>query len=365
MNVYYRLAGVYYIKNNINGKIYIGESTDIPSRWRSHIIDLRNGEHDNTALQDDYLKYGYNNFSFGILEYIIIPDGMKPNQHIVDYIKVEMVLLMREFYYQNLYDKTQTYNVESTLRKVYQTNVFPNIPSSFSISDLNCYDYHKEIGDNKSLFTTENAAILIYNYFMSKDLLPIKPNCSRPIETESLNSKKTQYTPKKSEVPDILPDFIKFIKPYNPSDMLFYKFQFDEINKSLNENAESNIPHYSCSVIYYYLVVNKYLAVADGAPKYIPTDKSFNEDLFYLSATPTEKNFKLYITSKGKQFMDNIISNIEEWIKEIPTFIEYNPKISNNIIKADCDFLDYNVIQMIPYSKLKIFPEVEEKLKSS
>lgn len=61
-------TGIYYIKNKINGKYYIGQSKDIYSRWIHHKTDLRNGMHHNNHLQSAWNKYGEDNFEFSIIE---------------------------------------------------------------------------------------------------------------------------------------------------------------------------------------------------------------------------------------------------------------------------------------------------------
>ena len=38
------MIGIYQIKNNINGKMYIGKSIDIESRWKNHISVSKNPE---------------------------------------------------------------------------------------------------------------------------------------------------------------------------------------------------------------------------------------------------------------------------------------------------------------------------------
>lgn len=60
--------GIYAIKNKINGKIYIGQSNNIDSRWRQHLSHLRRNIHSNKYLQNAWNKYGESNFDFIILE---------------------------------------------------------------------------------------------------------------------------------------------------------------------------------------------------------------------------------------------------------------------------------------------------------
>ena len=50
------------------GKIYIGQSTNIETRWKDHVIRLKEGKHDNRYLQNAWNKYGASNFSFSVLE---------------------------------------------------------------------------------------------------------------------------------------------------------------------------------------------------------------------------------------------------------------------------------------------------------
>lgn len=59
--------GVYMIKNETNGKFYIGSSKNINKRWSQHKSDLKRGKHKNTHLQRSYNKNG-NVFSYTILE---------------------------------------------------------------------------------------------------------------------------------------------------------------------------------------------------------------------------------------------------------------------------------------------------------
>ena len=50
----YDYAGVYMIENRINKKVYIGSSSDIEQRLRTHRNQLRKGTHKNKALQEDF-----------------------------------------------------------------------------------------------------------------------------------------------------------------------------------------------------------------------------------------------------------------------------------------------------------------------
>ncbi|MBT9788673.1 hypothetical protein GPK90_04850 [Clostridium sp. MCC344] len=63
-----KLIGVYQIKNVANGKIYIGSSKDIFTRWKQHKAKLNKNAHVNEHLQKAWNKYGENNFIFSIVE---------------------------------------------------------------------------------------------------------------------------------------------------------------------------------------------------------------------------------------------------------------------------------------------------------
>lgn len=62
------LCGVYKITNNVNGKVYIGQSINIKNRWKDHINALNRKNSRCTLLQRAWNKYKQENFSFEILE---------------------------------------------------------------------------------------------------------------------------------------------------------------------------------------------------------------------------------------------------------------------------------------------------------
>jgi len=63
-----KLMGVYKIENKENGKVYIGSSNNIYSRFKNHKTLLKNNKHHSNHLQYAWNKYGGNNFIFEILE---------------------------------------------------------------------------------------------------------------------------------------------------------------------------------------------------------------------------------------------------------------------------------------------------------
>lgn len=65
-----KIQGIYKITNLINGKCYIGKSEDIEHRKKTHFMELEEGSHHSAYLQEDYKKYGKNNFQFEIIEVI-------------------------------------------------------------------------------------------------------------------------------------------------------------------------------------------------------------------------------------------------------------------------------------------------------
>ena len=56
------------IKNNINDKLYVGQSINIENRWTHHKSELNNNKHINDYLQNAWNKYGEDNFSFIVIE---------------------------------------------------------------------------------------------------------------------------------------------------------------------------------------------------------------------------------------------------------------------------------------------------------
>lgn len=63
------MAYIYCIKNNINGKCYVGKTLRSPEeRFLEHLCDSRKQTHENRPLYRAIKKYGEDNFSLQVLE---------------------------------------------------------------------------------------------------------------------------------------------------------------------------------------------------------------------------------------------------------------------------------------------------------
>ncbi len=118
-----KLSGIYIITNKVTGKIYIGESLDIYRRWhKEHIPDLRKNKHYNKNLQEDFDKYGEDNFDFEILERYSEDNP----------IATKARILILEDYYMRYFKKAgiSLYNSENTLAEILKGNKIPKAGNS-------------------------------------------------------------------------------------------------------------------------------------------------------------------------------------------------------------------------------------------
>ena len=95
-------SGIYQILNLVNGKRYIGSSSNITKRFCAHKNSTEIGKHGNTHLMNSFKKYGLNNFEFSVIEEC-----------------EKRVLFEREQYWIDLYGIENLYNK----RKFANTNV--------------------------------------------------------------------------------------------------------------------------------------------------------------------------------------------------------------------------------------------------
>ncbi len=76
-----KLAGIYIIKNNINGKCYVGQSVKLRSRIKDHLRNIQNHKLD-LPLYRAIWKYGWHNFTLELLE-SFIPDPNITNKELI------------------------------------------------------------------------------------------------------------------------------------------------------------------------------------------------------------------------------------------------------------------------------------------
>lgn len=62
-----KISGIYTIENKVDGKLYVGYTNHITTRWSNHKKDLRKGIHINPHLQRAWNRDGEENFLFEIL----------------------------------------------------------------------------------------------------------------------------------------------------------------------------------------------------------------------------------------------------------------------------------------------------------
>jgi group I intron endonuclease len=62
------ISGVYFIKNKVTNKCYVGSSINIYRRWTTHRRELARGKHHSAYLQNSYNKYGKDAFEFLLAE---------------------------------------------------------------------------------------------------------------------------------------------------------------------------------------------------------------------------------------------------------------------------------------------------------
>lgn len=62
--------GIYGIFNTVNGKVLVGSSVHLKTRWKQHRNDAQKGVHTNPHFQAAWNKYGMDAFEFRVLEII-------------------------------------------------------------------------------------------------------------------------------------------------------------------------------------------------------------------------------------------------------------------------------------------------------
>ncbi|HLG28295.1 MAG TPA: GIY-YIG nuclease family protein [Paenisporosarcina sp.] len=79
-------CGIYIITNTANNKVYVGQSRSLSKRLPDHKNKLRKNIHHNSHLQNAWMAYGEENFTFNVIEYCELEELNNRERHwILDY----------------------------------------------------------------------------------------------------------------------------------------------------------------------------------------------------------------------------------------------------------------------------------------
>lgn len=62
------ISGVYFIRNTLSNKVYVGSSINILRRWTTHKRELKAGRHHSILLQRSFDKHGEEAFEYCLAE---------------------------------------------------------------------------------------------------------------------------------------------------------------------------------------------------------------------------------------------------------------------------------------------------------
>jgi len=105
-------AGIFRIRNNANGKSLLGSSLNLEGPLNAHKFMLTIGRHQNEVLQNDWNKFGADQFDFEILEAVKVKDD--PSFSIED----ELTLLEQIWVEKLQPFGDKGYNVGTKIRQV-------------------------------------------------------------------------------------------------------------------------------------------------------------------------------------------------------------------------------------------------------
>ena len=156
-------AYVYSIENKVNGKCYIGSTTNPRVRWSKHKGDLNRKRHHSFVLQRAWDKYGANNFELKILLQCAKKD------------KIE---------YENRCMVLQSYNILKTAREAYIYT--PEIKTKLRVAKIGI-KYAKESIDKtarakwKPVYCPELSVSFLNQKYAAEYLNTSKANVSQLI----------------------------------------------------------------------------------------------------------------------------------------------------------------------------------------
>ena len=78
------LSGIYKITNLTNGRVYIGQSKNVYLRRKQHFVALRNGNHENKLMQQDW-NTNNRGFRWDIVELCPISELNNREKYWIDY----------------------------------------------------------------------------------------------------------------------------------------------------------------------------------------------------------------------------------------------------------------------------------------
>lgn len=136
--------GIYKISCRKNGRVYIGETTNIERRWEQHKRLLKNHKHGNKQLQGDWNKYGEESFIFEEI------DTFETDKEYKGYSKflLGIVLQFEEYLYMIEYSLIcRIYNWDKTFRRI------------IDAKDKKAEKYLDFVKKNKDILTDKNLRL--------------------------------------------------------------------------------------------------------------------------------------------------------------------------------------------------------------
>lgn len=104
-------AGVFQIKNTVNGKVFLGSSLNIDGPLNSHKFMLSARSHRNKLLQKEWNEFGQDKFVFEVLE--TVKESDDPHFDVSDELK-----LLEEIWIEQLQPFGEKgYNTDSKIRQ--------------------------------------------------------------------------------------------------------------------------------------------------------------------------------------------------------------------------------------------------------